>query len=282
MKKALFPSVALLAVALAGPAYAYGFSDFFGAVPNTIQDAHSGINIGIGQLSQHYQETYNGASLDSESGTIDGHEIGVGGQWSHFGFQTDYSLFSGNTHYNGAVQNIQTGTITPVQSQTGNKIIDFDLKFDYGFSPLPGLAVMPDVFWGRHAWYRTLGGVGGYQEDYYNGYDGVGLDVDYNLGRGFVLSGNVQSGNTFGAYDNIYIGSGTQVDLGSHSWTQEGVKLSWIPSNNWNVFVSYSQTKFGYGASSLSTVQTSAGTLSLLEPNSTTRQDVLMLGVRVF
>lgn len=271
--------ISTLTLATAGPALADGL--LFAPVPLAIQAARSGISLGAARLSQNFAETSNGATLDTETGTIGGYTLGVGTQWNYLGLHANYSDFKGNDTYNGSLQNLQTGALTPYQDASGNRMLDWSVQADLGFSPAPGLAVMPDVFAGRHIWYRSAGGVGGYEEDYYNDYQGIGLEVAYTVGS-LVLAGSYQDGSTSGAYMDSYLGSGARFDLGSHSWQQAGVSLTWVPSLRWKVFASYTETRFGYGQSAPQAVQVNGSSYQFFEPDSTTREGVFSIGVKVF
>lgn len=261
----------VLAFCLSSAAFAGGL---FGSIPATIRAANSGYELSAGTLSQNYVEILNGKTFDSESGSIPTYTVAFNGQGDHFGLGLRMNYTNGSDTYDGGVQNLSTGVITPYQGTTDNKMLDASVSLKLGFSPVRNLAIIPEAFVGRHAWDRTIQGPYGYAEDYYNKYSGVGASVDYQF-RKFILSGDYKTGTTSNAsMDSALPGTGT-FNLGDHSWKSYGARITWEPNQMFSVFLAYSKTKFGYGKS----VIDSAG---YMEPDSTTEQSITSLGVVIF
>lgn len=268
------------------PAHAYGLGDFFGPVPAQIRAAGSGASISGDILSQHYAEhNASGATLDAEHGTtIPGFTFALQGQGRHFGFAASLGVAHGTTDYIGALQQLnsttQKVTLTPYQSTTQNHILNMQLTFDAGFSPLKDVAILPSLFVGRQHWYRQLEGSYGYDELYNSVFYGAGVSVACQLPAHFVFAASYNRGRTSGASmeSDLYGGVLQPFDLGDRSWRVANARLTWqIPHHTLAVYVDYRLTQFGYGQSPV--YATPIPGYGISEPNSTTQWNTVSLGI---
>ncbi|APZ44353.1 hypothetical protein [Acidihalobacter ferrooxydans] len=278
---------AALGAGLSTSAFAYGVGDFFGPVPTPIQQAMGGLSIGVGQFHQNYAEHATSGSglpnpLDTQTGNITAFHIGYAKMGPHFGYNVAYNVGTGNTTYNGYLQNVNTSTgqvtLTPYTTTTQSLSADLHATIRGGFSPIKDFAVIPNVFIGQHGWHRAIQGIGGYTENYYNQYYGVGLTLAGAVpqpGIPLVLQVKYKAGHTHHAYMTSNISNDTAY-LGSKPWTQYGVEVDYMPRSNLTVYLSYMHTKFKYGQSQI--FQTEIG--PAFEPNSTTKQNVTLLGIK--
>lgn len=250
----------------------------FSDTPETIQSADTGLSLAGGLLHQHYVEDQVGKTLDTEHGSIPFLRLAWRGQYDHFGWGAVLRYATGSDHYDGALQSCTASscTLTPTTSSTGNKILDLTLNADYGFSPLPHLAVMPGLFVGQHVWLRDLHGVGGYDERYSHRQAGVELGVQYSLDR-FVLGLRGRYGTTFSPHLISTISS-ARFNLGSSAYSSVRLRLTWAATSRIHLFIGDEYSGFGYGASQ----QVPVGNgLALREPHSRTQQNAIEIGVMV-
>lgn len=280
-------SLALVAHSLVRTAHAADLSPYttpppahrsvFHAVPEIIQRADSGITLGIGALHQHYAETQSGQTLDTERGTLTSFRLGIGEQGDHFGFGAGLHYSQGNDAYDGALQSCTSSgcTVTPATATTHNRILTATVSVDYGFSPLPHLAVLPEVFLGQRVWFRDIKGPGAVNEFYNNLYYGAGLNVQYTHGP-FVVGLHGRYGRTLAPHLNL--DSQTDFRLGTAPVYSVGARATWVALPWLKVYVDDTLSGFSYGASS---AQDIGGGLMASEPRSRTIQNVVEVGVNL-
>lgn len=285
-KKTLLLALAAATTAFAAsPAFAYNIKDFFGPVPGSIKQSLTGLAIGVGALHQNYTELPGSGTggpnpLDTQNGSIRAIDANIGGMWNYIGFTVGMTYGSGHTSYNGYLQNYNpsTGavTYTPWQTRTKTQILNDDYKLRFGFSPVRQIAILPDVFFGGSYWSRKITGTGGYTEKYFNIHDGYGVTLAVNPIKPIVVRLSFQNGHIRDAGMTSSISSST-ANLGSGKrWTQYGAQVDWTPWSHMTLFASYRHTKFKYGQSQ---VFETYDNRPVREPNSTTKHNLVLLGV---
>ncbi|OBS09000.1 hypothetical protein [Acidihalobacter prosperus] len=269
------------------PSFAYGLGNFFSPVPKIIQQSMSGIVLGYGTLHQNYTEQPAVAGepnpLDSQTGNINAYQIKLAGMGDYLGMATKVSYDKGITNYNGYLQSFNSSgslVFTPSQVPTQSQMVNFAFELRLGFSPIHDIAIIPDVFLGRHGWERNIQGANGYDETYTNKYFGYGVTLagavpDPHVPLVFQIK--YKTGHT-GSASMTSSNSGDTANLGSEPWHQYGVELDYIPWSFLTVFVSYSHTQFQYGQSQPVTLNNG---VVAVEPNSTTKQNVAMAGLKL-
>lgn len=246
------------------------------ALPESIQDADTGISLVSGLLHQHYVEDGAGATLDAEHGSIPFMRLSWRGQYDHFGWGAGLRYATGSDRYDGGVQSCTASgcTVTPTSGSAGNKILDLTLDANYGFSPLPHLALLPGVFVSQHLWLRDLHGAGGYDARYSHRMAGAQLGLQYSLDR-FVLGLRGRYGVMFSPHNTASITPAT-FDLGPGAYSALRLRLTWAATPRIRLFIGDEYSGFSYGASQQVPV---GGGLMLREPHSRTQQNVIEVGV---
>ena len=270
MKKALLPLMLLTLIPMAACA--------------DIGSALNEASFSYLSLRQNYSETINGATLDSESGSIPG--IGVTLRATNrrgaFG-QLGLRYFNGNDAYVGALQNG-----TPFNGLTGNRILYVEARMGQVFPVAPSVTVLPFTEFGVRSWKRDLGGSEPYTETYRNDWLGAGVEELYAPGwagatRPLVLSVSFALARTFNA------GMSTS-GLTNYGVPDETFGLGGSTRYGLNLAADYALTpavhlrfgvhdeQFSYGASSPVPI---GGGFVMIEPDSTTREVTLHAGVAV-
>jgi hypothetical protein len=273
-------SAALLGCIAATPVEAYALRDFFAPVPPNIAAAMSQVSLSLGALSQHYTEYLpGGVVFDSEHGRLYASGLAIGGQGPHFGTNLSLQVTKGSDQYIGGLQQInQNGTVTyiPTTGTTRNSIVDLQLAFREGFSPVRDLALLPTVVAGYNHWNRQLTGIGSYHESYSNGYYGGGLTAAVQFPGDLVFSTGFLAGRSNGPSleaDLTPSGGGVLTfHLGNEHWRQYNARLTWlVPHHTFSLYLDYDLTQFGYGQSPV--------VYGMSEPDSTTQWNTIMLGI---
>lgn len=252
---------------------------FFAPVPETIREADSGLSLGGGFMHQKYTETQNGATLDTEGGTLSTVSLGLGSQFSHFGFHTRLQYVGGKDTYHGALQSCTAMgcTVTPDTTRTQNIYFNFNTVVDYGFSPVHNLAIFPEAMVGLHYWHRAITGPGAVTEHYYHLDYAAGLKMQYAVGP-VVLGVEGRYGRTFLSRVDVKQ-LGTTLHLGNAPIYSVGVRATWVVRPWLSVYAGDTYGSFSYGASNVATVQ---NTLMVQEPHSRTQQNFVNFGVTIF
>lgn len=252
---------------------------FFHAIPNAVREADSGITLSGGFLHQHYVEDQQGATLDTERGTLGWYRLGIQWQGDHFRIGTDARYTVGGDAYDGQLVTCsQSGcTSRPATTSTSNRMLDATLSAGWGFSPLPHLAVIPEAFAGEHLWLRDVQGIGAISERYSNYYFGGGLLTEYGVGR-VVFGLHGRYGYTAGARLTSSLSPNT-FSLGSEPWYSAGLRVTWEALPWLKVFAGDTFYGYGYGASA---PQSIGNGLQAQEPHSRTLQNLVEAGIRVF
>jgi len=254
---------------------------FFGALPDPAQQADSGITLGLGILHQHYVETIAGTTLDSERGSLPVYRLGYAGQWRHFGFGVSVQYAHGHDYYDGSLESCtQAGcSCAPVTSRTHNQIVDLTTALDDGFSPVQGLAVIPEVLLGEHYWHRAIDGVGpsdlgSVTENYLDLYYAGGLKLQYTSGP-VVLGVEGRYGRTFFARMAADPLDGT-FNLGHAPVYSVRAQVTWVALPWLKLHLRDTYGSFSYGASQLLHL---GNGLTAQEPHSRTQQNLVEVGI---
>ncbi len=242
----------------------------------------NGVSVSYLSLRQNYSETYNGATLDGESGSIPG--LGVTaratGRRGAYG-QIGMRYFSGNDTYTGQLQNG-----TPAVGLTGNRILVLEARMGQVFPAARDLTVLPFTEFGFRTWRRDLGGQEPYTETYRNAWLGTGVSELYapawaGASRPLVVSASASASETFDA-------SMATSGLSAYGTPDESFGLGHKFRYSLALAADYAMTRrlylrfgvryeqFGYGASAPVPI---GGGYAMLEPNSTTRETTLHAGI---
>lgn len=242
---------------------------------NDIRASDSALEFDVGGTDLKYGETNSGTTLDTETGWMPSFDAGL--TWL---MPSNASIFSdtylhldgqatfGNTHYNGGLQNLQTGVVTPYSGTTNDQIYQINGKIGHFFAVDEGVAVTPYIDLGFRSWQRQLTGPGGYNESYTNGEAMGGLMLQVSPIPRLVLSASGAIGSTLGPEMNT---QGTTYNLGSSTvWRADG-KLGFALTPKFELTGDVQYSGFAYDQS-----QTLGGGF---EPNSYTHQLTLLTGI---
>ena len=181
----------------------------------------------------------------------------------------------GTVTYNGYLENLRTGALTPESGPTNTGEGRGELFLRGGFSPVPHLALFLGVVGGGQVLVRDNSALyGGYDETYYNFLAGGEASAQYAIGPVVLdLSGIV--GRTFGsAVSSNVTGTYTTYHLGNSPYHRLGVKVTYAMTPHLSLYTSYHRVTYSYGASATN----SAG---YMEPASHTTESSVQVGVRV-
>lgn len=247
-----------------------------------IQTTLNSVSVSYLSLRQNYAETNNGATLDSESGSIPGLAVTVRatnrrGAYGQIGMR----YFSGNDAYTGHLQNG-----TPADGMTGNRILVFEARMGQVFPIAQDLAVLPFAEFGIRTWRRDLGGQEPYTETYRNDWLGAGVSELYapawaGASRPLVVSASVSAAETFSAGMTTsglatYGVPDESFGLGRKARYSLGLAADYAVTRSVYLRFGVRYEQFGYGTSSLVPI---GGGYAMLEPNSTTRETTLHVGL---
>ena len=266
-------SVALGAVAALALTTAIGSR---GAVADTvdIRKADNGVSLDAGESYLDYAETAGGSTLDTEKGWLPTVGLGFGmlafpqAPISNLYVHLDARASLGSTAYNGALCD-DFGDCTPYQSTTNDNIYTGAAQLGRAFTLGTTVILTPFAEIGYRYWSRDLKGIGGYGETYEN-WDGMGgLLAQYSPASRWVLSLSGAAGTMFDASMST---GGECFSLGDKLiWRTQG-KVGFRLSQRVELSLTGGYESFGYGASP-------ADANGLYEPDSTTHQTTLLLGI---
>ena len=242
-------------------------------------------SIGAEHLS--YSELNNGLNpqisadgdLDTESGTL--LSSGLVGSWQGKLWFIDklradlgIHLSSGGVTYNGYLQDLQTGALTPLQVSTDETISDYQFRAGKGFS-LWGTQhdlLTPYAGIGLTAWHRSLTGPGGYTEQYRHKYWKLGGQYQLVLVRNLVLNLDASYGHMVSPRMNSSDLPNT-FELGSTSIQNYTLGLRYMTSHEAYVGLDTYWMHYGYDQSPTYSVDIDGATGTVLEPTSRTTRD---------
>ena len=236
--------------------------------------ADNALSLDFGASYLNYAETQSGMTLDTEKGWLPTAHIGVGMMASerspiaNLYLHIDSQMSLGTTAYNGALCD-QFGNCTPYQSDTYNHFFDSAIQLGRGFPLGNEVIVTPFAEIGYRYWARHAGGIGAYAEDYWN-WDGLGgLLAQYSPADRWVLSLEGGAGKTFGADMET---SGKKFKLGSELIWRTKAEVGYRLTDHLELTSTAAYESIGFAASAVDTN-------GYYEPDSTTHQTTLMLGV---
>jgi hypothetical protein len=276
----------ILTAAVLAASLGVAHASLFNPVGPQIREANNNWSLGFIHQSLSYYEVPPVAGLpnplDSETGGLNG----IHWDWRHqhsylgWGFDIDYlqtNLFGGPVTYNGYLENLQTGALTPASGRTNTGEINGQLFLRGGFSPMRHMAMFLGVVAGGRSFGRNnLALVGGTDELYHNFLAGGDASLQYAVGPVVLdLSGIV--GRTFGSQMRLRgttLNPGTTFILGNSPYHRIGLKVTYAMTPHLSLYTSYHRVTYSYGASATN----SAG---VMEPASHTTESSVQVGVRV-
>ena len=249
------------------------------------------IGVYLTGLDQDYEETgttkFISGTLDKETGTIYGGAIRGDLMWEHARIRFNVSYINGDTDYDGHLQNG-----TPATATTHNSIFDSDIGFGYGFSfaSAPTVAIIPGVEAGYRAWARDIGsGPSEVDEEYTHWHYAGTLDVKWAVAERWVLDAGAAYGRTANPRMRIknlgglhvYDQSGGNADFGlkSKPWSRFSLAVNYRPFKHLSFGASVERIHYSYGKSNSRNIYFGGYRATAYEPDSTTDQTVLSLGV---
>ena len=274
----------ILTAAVLAASLGVAHASIFNPVGPQIREANNNWSLGFIHQNLRYYEVPSSAGLpnplDSETGGLNGIHWDVRHQHAYFGwgFDVDYlqtKLFGGTVTYNGYLENLYTGALTPASGRTNTGEINGQLFLRGGFSPVRHLALFLGIVGGGRSFGRDNSALpGGYNEAYYNFLAGGEASAQYAIGPVVLdLSGIV--GRTFGsAMSSNVTGAYTTFHLGNSPYHRIGVKVTYAMTKHLSLYTSYHRVTYSYGASATN----SAG---FMEPTSHTTESSVQVGVRV-
>jgi opacity protein-like surface antigen len=220
-----------------------------------------------------YLETL-GGPLDTEKGTLRGASTSGSFMGSVLGIRNVYVF--GQFTYLG--DHTLHGEANPVfnNTRTDAQIRDEDFRLGVGLSLSRDVMLTPYLGFGEHYWLRNFDGVGGYREEYSNGYAGAGLLLQYSPIPRLVLSANGLIGGTIDSRLKATQNGGFPIpnqtfDLGGANIWKAGAGIDYAFTNRIHGNVGVDYTEFTYG-------QSPVGIGGFLEPHSRTEDWVVRIG----
>jgi hypothetical protein len=183
-----------------------------------------------------------------------------------------YATFEGQTHYNGYLQDLNTGAITPYQSETKDRSDDYQFRFGKGFtfSDSKSVQLTPYLAYSARQWKRdSSSDPYGYHETYTHSAASFGLLTQYALTQHLVASFDANYGKTFNA--KMKVEEAAVFHLGSKPIYEVGAGLDYAIGSTWHIFGQYRYTEFRYGESPV--------VYGFIEPSSKTKLSQLFMGV---
>lgn len=251
------------------------------AAESAIANANRQLTLSAGRHKIGYTEydAYGVTStgvLDTENGTQNAMRVA-------FAFQTDreevkdlyiagsYSSARGNTDYDGYLQNLSTGALTPYKATSHSTTTDFQFRAGKGFGLAGGqIQLTPYLSYAYHEWVRdSRTDQYGYMELYEHQSVGLGLLSQFALGRRLVAS--VDASVSYMIDPQMKIDGGPVYYLGKHPVYALGLGLDYAITANWRVHADYRETRFKYGESPV--------VAGFYEPESKTTLKTVFVGV---
>lgn len=263
---------------------ALGLAAFLAAISTAQADdlpvvnVNNEIGIAADAMLQNYQEHGPTGVDDSESGWLPGLQAKFTTMFDALGISNlyaaaRYTYHSGTLGYNGAF--LGGG---PATGNSGATVNNVDVELGKGFLLSRDLLLTPFVQGGYRDWQRDLQMPGGYNENYSNGYMGVGLRGDYALTDRLVFTGRLGAAETLGAAMTASGGalatSGIgpmNFALGDTALLQAGIGADYLLANRIHLYGGLDYTHFGFGQSGVN----GAG---FYEPSSTTSDFSIRIG----
>jgi hypothetical protein len=247
-------------------------------VSSDILSANNQAGIAFATTNFDYLETSGaGAKLDSEGGWVPGVNVSLSLMnnmlVNNFYFRADYTHLDGKTDYVGGTWG--NPTYGSLKAKSPAVVDDIDFRFGKGFELSRNFMATPYLGAGYHDWQRNVG----YQEEYTNGYVGAGLMLQWSPIDRFVLSANGLVGTTFDS--NIVTGGSFPIDvaLGDSTIYRVGLSGDYALTRSIHVNAGVEYVDFAYGKSAETYYNTNQGVIGVYEPDSTTKNTTVKVGV---
>jgi hypothetical protein len=235
--------------------------------------------LGAGGQHLQYTEYLQHQFADSDIGEQSAATVGVAWQGRALSLSNVYALaqFSyarGKTAYDGFLQNLTTGAVTPWQSSTDDETTDWQLRLGKGFEDAQHTGMLtPFVALGRHRWVRDSSQTDvpyGYLEVYHHDTVEAGVLAQGALAGRLVGTLELEAGSTFGAHVSAPA-LGFSAALGAERVLGFAVGLDYAFTRNLHARLDYRDVNFRYRQS-----QANNG---FLEPDSATIQGTAFLSL---
>ncbi len=171
-----------------------------------------GLSIGWQHIDYVEDDTFGATSngvLDSDKGSQPGLKVHYNLQGDRLGikdlyFKASYAYFHGTTHYDGYLQNLVTGGLTPYNTETQVSSTDAQLKLGKGFLLGQSTQLTPYVAYNYRQWERDSSrDPYGYLEMYSHDAISVGLLTQYAITQNLVASFDASIGQMLNAQMEI-------------------------------------------------------------------------------
>lgn len=236
-----------------------------------------GLSIGAQHIDYVEEDTYgatNTGVLDSEKGSQPGIKFHYGLQGDQLGikdlyFKASYAYAKGKSHYDGYLQNLSTGALTPYTSSTHVSSTDAQLKLGKGFVFGQQAQLTPYVAYNYREWERDSSrDTYGYLEMYSHDAVSFGLLGQYAITPKLVASFDASIGKILSA--KMEVEHYTRFDLGNRPLYILEMGLDYALSPKLHLFGNYAYMQYRYGESNI--------VAGFIEPNSKTKLHQIYLG----
>ena len=226
-----------------------------------------GLSIGAQHIDYVEEDTYGATSsgtLDSEKGWQPGIKLHYGLQGDKLGvkdlyFKASYAYAKGKSHYDGYLQNLTTGALTPYASDTHVSSTDAQLKLGKGYAVGLKTQLTPYVAYNYREWERDSSrDPYGYLEMYTHDALSVGLLAQYAFTSKLVLSADASIGKMFNA--QMVVEHYYKFDLDKRLLYTFDIGLDYAITDAWHIFGNFQYMQYRYGESNV--------IAGFIEPNS--------------
>jgi hypothetical protein len=244
-----------------------------------IRKADNALTLDAGASYLDYAETYAGTTLDTEKGWLPTVGLSFGmlafpqAPIANLYLHLDARASLGSTYYNGGLCD-QFGNCIPYQSNTNDQIFTGAAQIGRAFALGRVVMLTPYAEIGYRYWSRELTGTGGYTEDYHNWDAMGGLLAQWSPVARWVLSLSGAAGKTFGADMSTsgITGANENFALGSEITWRVQAKAGFRITERVELTSTAEYSTLSYGASAVDAN-------GYYEPDSTTHQTTLLLGI---
>jgi hypothetical protein len=165
----------------------FGLGIYLGGVAKAKAESATvapGITLSAGYAGEHFH--YGESIGDQEHGWLNGFYVGTNykSQSNVLGLGNldlglKYTYLGGSINYDGSQINLITNQTTPWSTDTSESISNIQFKGGFDQALSNNISVGEYLSLGYRYWNRHIEGVGGYTEDYNNGYIGLGAKAAY-------------------------------------------------------------------------------------------------------
>jgi len=235
------------------------------------------LNVGIGGVSFDYREYSDGFELDSESSSYS--DIGLikisynsilkdkNQKKSSLSFIGSYA--EGDSEYEGYLQNLKTGELTPYKSSSDNRVVNLQIRYILEYDENSYSA---GVFasGGYRDWVRDLKGIYGYKERYYWPYFQVGI-MGHWYEEGFFTGFDIAYQRAINPRMHAYLQNRFDFDLGTTYGLNLVVPIGYKYKNGLSIGVNYEYDAWNINHSSIVD--------GFIEPDSKTKNKSIYLNI---